>query len=118
MGELIFNKFGFNWFIFGDMKNIGLKNKTYVSIEDNNRIYTVTWKHEEQKILFSEVTNPDLLKFIEPNVAFENGMTITVNSGIDYYENIYRLNKDDAGNVNYTLIAIGLLNNNFHENVN
>lgn len=67
------------------MKNIGLKNKTYISIGDNNRIYTDTWIHEEQKFLFSEVTNPDLLKVMEPNVAFDNGMTITVNTGIDCY---------------------------------
>ncbi len=100
------------------MNNIGLRNRTYVSIEDTDRIYTATWIHEEQKFLFSEVTNPPLLKVMESNVTFENGMTITVNNGIDYYENIYRLSKDESGNVKSTLIAIGLLNSIFYGNVN
>jgi hypothetical protein len=100
------------------MKNIGLSNQKYLTVGDNHRIYTATWIHEEQKFLFVEVTDQTLLEIMEPNLSFEQDMTITVNTGIDYYENIYKLSKDETGTIKSSLIAIGLLNNSFYGNAN
>jgi len=90
------------------MKNINLSNKGCAILEDNGKTYFAVWIHEKQKLIFKEFTNPMEKGSLSPNFTFENGMNVIVNSGIDYYENIYSLSRDEIGKIKPTLIAIGL----------